>query len=133
MVDSNQAKWSIPIKSSDGHTVYTLSFDHPFLWVGGQLEGVDLVLQRPHDKADAPNLLEPPGNWHGLQAYMFAADDLAKGGQHLAFGEKRTITVNKLGLIVRIVVLNAKVSPISSEDFQLDSLNLKIEVDNLTP
>jgi hypothetical protein len=127
---SAKTKWSVPIKSTDGRTVYVLSFDS-FLWVSGQVEGVDLILKRPHDRADAPNLLEPPGRWHGLQDYMFAADDLAKGAQNSAFGEQRTITDKRRGLVVRILVSNAKVSPIPSGDFQLDSLNLKIEVDNL--
>jgi hypothetical protein len=127
------SRWSAPVKSTDGRTLYVLSFVPPFFWVGGQIEGVDLALTGLHDDADAPNLLEPAGNWHGLQAYMFAADDLAKGAQNFTFGEKRTIASNKLGLIIRITVLNSKVTPISSGEIQLDSLDLKIEVDNLIP
>jgi hypothetical protein len=87
----------------------------------------------PGENADAPNLLDPTGTRHGLQAYDFAANDLAQGVQKSAFGEKRTVSLKSLGLIVRITVLKVAVSPISDGDYQLDALNLQIEVDNANP
>jgi hypothetical protein len=94
---------------------------------------LELVLRHPSDKTDAPNLLDPTGSRHGLQAYDFAADDLAQGVQKSAFGEKRTVSLKKSGLVVRIAVSKATVSPISAGNYQLDALDLQIEVDNSNP
>jgi len=123
---------AIPIKSTTGKTVYVLSLE-PYFEIKKHITGIDLVLRHPGDEADAPNLLEPTGRWHGLQAYDFAGGDFAQGVQKSAFGEKRTVTLKNLGLVVRIAVSKAIVRPVSGGYYQFDALELQIEVDNLNP
>ena len=129
---SAENRWSVPIKSTDGRTVYVLSLE-PELDVGNHIAELELVLRRPSARNDAPNLLDPTGIWHGLQACDFPGRDLAQGVQKTVFGEKRTIHLKRLGLVVRIAVLKATVSPISAGDFQIDALDLQIVVDNSSP
>lgn len=125
-------RWSVPIKSTDGSLAYILSLE-PDFDVEQHVVTLELVLRHPRDKANAPNLLDPTGRRHGLQSYDFAASDLARGVQKSAFGEKRTVSLKNLGLLVRIDVLKAEVSPVSAGNFQLDALELQIEVDNSNP
>jgi hypothetical protein len=125
----SEKHWSTPIKSADGGTAYILSLE-PDFDVGRHLTVLELALRDPGDKADSRNLLDPTGKRHGLQAYDFAASDLAEGVQKSAFGEKRTVSLKSLGLVVRIAVLKASVSPISAGNYQLDTLDLQIEVEN---
>jgi hypothetical protein len=127
-----QNLWSVPIRSTDGRTVYVLSLEpsndnhhHPVV--------VSLVLRRIGDKPDSPNRLDPTGKWHGLQAYDFAGRDLKDGVQKSAFGEQRTVPLRNLGLIVHISVSKAVVSPVSTEFYEVDTLDLQIKVDNLGP
>ena len=131
LISAQTAKepWSIPITSSEGKTVYFLSYT-PEYWVGGQLEGIDVLLRRAGAGADGANLLAPVKNWHGMQAYIFAASDLAQGRQKSAYGKERAIPIKNLGLVVRINIVNALVSPISVSEFQLDRLEMQIEIDN---
>jgi hypothetical protein len=68
------------------------------------VEGLVLWLKRPHDNANAPNLLAAIRNWHGMQDFMFPAGDFKDGVKSSLYGEKRTICVKKLGLVVRIGV-----------------------------
>jgi hypothetical protein len=127
---SPERRWSVPIKSTDGSTAYVLSLE-PDFDVGHHIVTLELVLRRPGDKTDAANLLDPTGKRHGLQAYDFAADDLAQGVHKSAFGEKRTVPLKNLGLVARINISKAMVSPISAGSYQLDELQLQIEVDDL--
>lgn len=129
---SPENRWSVPIKSTDGGSVYVLSLE-PDFDVGHHIVTLELVLRHSGDKTDAPNLLDPTGKRHGLQAYDFAADDLAQGVQKSAFGEKRTVFLKSLGLVVRIDVSKAMVRPISAGNYQLDALDLQIKVDNPNP
>jgi len=129
---SPESRWSVPIKSTDGSTVYVLSLD-PDFDSGHRTVTLELVLRHADDKTDAPNLLDPTGRRHGLQAYDFAANDLAQGVEKSAFREKRTVSLKKLGLVVRIAVSKAAVSRISAGNYQLDALDLQIEVDNINP
>ena len=126
---SPESRWSVPIKSTDGNTAYVLSLE-PDFDAGHHVVTLELVLRKPGDNADAHNLLDPTARRHGLQAYDFAANDLAQGVQKSAFGEKRTVSLKSLGLVVRISVSKAAVSPISAGNYQLDALDLQIEVDN---
>jgi hypothetical protein len=128
---SPQNRWSVPIKSPDGSTAYVLSLD-PDFDVGHHVVTVELVL-RPGAKPHAPNLFDPTRRRHGLQVYDFAADDLASGAQKSAFGAKRTLSVKSLGLVVRIHVSKVRVSTASAGNYQLDALELQIEVDNSNP
>jgi hypothetical protein len=124
--------WSVPIKSTDGRTLYFLRLvedtdleHHPIT--------IEIVLGRPGYKPDGANLLDPTGVRHGLQAYDFTADDLAQGAQKSAFGEKRTMLLKDLGFVVQIAISKVAVSPISLNSHQIDSLELQIEVDNSNP
>jgi hypothetical protein len=126
---SSKDRWSFPIKTADGSTVYVLSLDQDFS-DGNHLAVVTLVLHRFADKLGAQNLLDPPGIWHGIQPCDFVANDLAYGIQKSVFGEKRIIPRKDLGLVVRIAASTATVSPTSNGDYQLDAITLQIEVDN---
>jgi hypothetical protein len=129
---SSEGRWSFPIKTTDGSTVYVLSLD-PDFYVGNHLAVVTLVLHRFANNPGAQNLLDPPGIWHGIQPCDFVANDLAQGIQKSVFGEKRIIPRKDLGLVVRIAASSATVSPASAGNYQLDALNLQIEVDNSNP
>lgn len=120
---------SARIKSIDGSTAYYLSLE-PDLDLGNHVVTVELVLRRPRDEA---NLLDPTGRRHGLQPYDFAANDLAQGGPKSVFGQNRTMRVDRLHLVVRVVVSGAVVHPIASGNYQIDELTLNVEVDNSNP
>ncbi len=124
-----EQRWSAPIRTSDGHVAYILSLE-PDFDVGGHVVTVELVMRRAGAKSDAPDLLR--GSLHGLQPPDFAANDLAHGIKNSAFGEKRTMSLTKLGLQLRVGVKDATVSPNPTVGgYQLDTLSLDIEVDNL--
>jgi len=125
----SEPSWSIPIKTTDGSTLYILSLEQGFA-VGHSLAVLKLVLRHFTDRPDAPNLLDPSGIWHGIQPCDFVANDLAKGIQKSVFGEKRKLSRKDLGLVVRITVRSAIVSVTPSGNYQLDGLGLQIEVDN---
>lgn len=122
-------RWSVLIKSNGGRTVYVLTLE-PELDVGRHVLTLVLALRRPGQKNDTANLLDPSGSWHGLQPCYFPAKDLAQGAKKAVFGEKRTIVLKRLGIVLQITISNAKVSPISGGDYQLETLDLQIEVDN---
>ncbi len=82
-----------------------------------------LVLHRTGENTEAPNLLQPTGRSHGLQAYDFAADDLTYGVKKPAFGDKRTMSLKNLELLIQIIVSKATVSQISAGNYQLDALD----------
>jgi len=52
------------------------------------------------------------------------------GAEKSVFGEKRVVTLKSLGLVARIIVSKAVTSPVSVGGYQLDSIDLQIEVDN---
>ncbi len=117
------------IKTTDGSVAYVLSLE-PDFDVGHHVVTLELVLRRAADKSDAPNLLDPTGSRHGLQAYDFAASDLAQEAQKSVFGKKRTVRLQELQLVLLITVSNAVVSPVSNGGYQIDALDLRIKVDN---
>lgn len=129
---SSENRWSLPVKSTDGSTVYVLSLDPEFS-AGHHLTALTLGLRHFGDKLDAPNLLDPTGVWHGIQPCDFVANDFANGIQKSVFGEKRILPLKNLGLVVKIIVSNAIVSLISNDNYQLDGLDLQLEVDNSNP
>ena len=124
--------WSVPIKATAHNSAYVLRLEDPFYWYGGELEGVTLALHRAAEESNGrfmdENLLTRGASRDGTQEFQFEADDLARGMQKMAFGRTRTIRVPESGLVVKITVLNARVTPLASGDFQLDSLDLKIDV-----
>jgi hypothetical protein len=129
---SPQNRWYVSIKSANGSTAYVLSLE-PDFDVGHHVVTLELVLRRPGENNDAHNLLDPTGRRHGLQPYDFAADDLAMGVQKSALGKKRIVSLKNLALVVRMAVSKATVSPTSAGNYQLDALNVEIEVDNSNP
>jgi hypothetical protein len=127
--DTLKDRWSVLIKSNGGRTMYVLTLE-PDFDVGHHVVTLELALRRPGEKNGAANLLAPSGNWHGLQPYDFPATDLAQGVKKSVFGEKRTMVLQSLGIVLQITISNAKVSPTSGNDYQLEALDLRIEVDN---
>ena len=119
--------WSASMTRADGSTAFVLSFS-PELDTAKNVVGVDLVLHRPDACPDDDNLLAPTGNWHGLQAYMFPAEDFLKGPSETVMGPKRAIVVKRLGLVVEIRVINAAVKQVMPDHHSLDSLDLQIDV-----
>jgi hypothetical protein len=126
------SRWSVPIKSTAGNTAYVLSLE-PDFDVGRHIVVLNLVLRHPGDNDDAPNLLDPTGIWHGIQPCDFVAKDLVGGAHKSVFGERRVLSVKSLNLAVRMVVSKVAVSPISADDYQFDSLDLQVDVDNSKP
>jgi hypothetical protein len=122
--------WKMPILGTDTAPVYVLSLE-PDFDVRHRVTTVELVLRRAGDSTSAPNLLDPTGTRHGLQAYDFAAADLSNGIGKSAYGQKREVVLKRLGLVVSIVISKATVSSVSATDFQIDELNLQVEVDNV--
>lgn len=65
------------------------------------VSNLTLVLSR--DGA-ADNLLDPPGNWHGLQAHMFQAADMSTGAENATGGAIRSICAAGGGIDVTIAI-----------------------------
>jgi hypothetical protein len=65
-----------------------------------------------------------------MQAFNFAGKDFIEGPERSAYGKVRTIRIPRLGLVVRITVLDTKVNTISTSDCQFELLKLQIVVDN---
>ena len=109
--------WSVPIKATAHNSAYVLRLEDPFYWYGGELEGVTLALHRAAEESNGrfmdENLLTRGVSRDGTQEFQFEADDLARGMQKMAFGRTRTIRVPESGLVVKITVLNARVTPLA--------------------
>src|ERR1700688_4544471 len=80
--------WFVQIKTPDGRVAYVFTLEPDFS-LGNHLATLILVLRHSADKAEAPNLLDPMGIWHGTQSCDFAANDLAQGAEKSAFGAER--------------------------------------------
>jgi len=130
--DSSAQPWSAFIHSTDGKTLYKLFF-YEERDVRGTLLGVDLVLDDGRYSRSNLNLLSPKGNWHGLEPYDFVASDFLHGIDKSGFGRHRTIKLEGKGIVVRIDVLDVKVSPAPRGDIQIDSVMLSVSADNLNP
>jgi hypothetical protein len=92
---------------------------------------LDLVLQKPGQTEDDPNLLDSTGNLHGYQPHIFAASDFAGGAQKSAYGESRVIDLPKLGMQMRVKVSDVHVEPTSAGSsqglgYQFDDLTLEM-------
>jgi hypothetical protein len=117
--------WAVPVKSTDGQTLYILSLEPDFdIW--HHVVTVELVLRYPDAKADSSNLLDATGKLHGLQRFHFAAADFAQGVGKSVFGRRRTIVLKELGLIVEMTVLKADVTPTPSGSYQIDKLEVHV-------
>jgi len=95
--------------------------------ISGNLLGwqVALVNLRAPDK----NLLEPRGNWHGLQAYDLMATDFRQGPERSAFGRSRRIDLPEKGVLV-IAVAKAVVSDSGEGISVFDDLVLDLSIES---
>jgi len=88
-------------------------------------------------KPDDSNLLDWTGKLHGYQPYVFAASDFAGGAQKSVYGESRKIDLPKLGMQVRVKVLDVHVEPTPEDSaqalsYQFGDLSLEITTERLT-
>lgn len=127
---SETPTWSPFVYSESGRKAYLLWL---FLErdVNQRPIGVDLVLNRAGDKDWDGNLLNPRWNWHGLQPYMFVASDFSNGPGKSIFGPRRVIRVERIGILVKIDVLDAHVHAPAKDDYEFTELRMDILVDNL--
>lgn len=125
---------SFLLKAPSGVT-YQLSLV-PELDVKKHVVVLDLLLQKPGQTEDDPNLLDSTGKLHGYQPYVFAASDFAGGIQKSAYGESRVIDLPKLGMQMRVKVADAHVESASAGSsqglgYQFDDLTLEITTQSL--
>lgn len=97
----------------------------------GNVIVLDLFLQKPGVKPDHSNFLDWTGKLHGYQPYVFAASDFAGGAQKSMYGESRKIDLPKLGMQMRVKVLDVHVEPTPEAsaqvpNYQFDDLSLEI-------
>lgn len=122
--------WMHYIYSAARKKLYVFSLE-PQIDNAKHVIGIDVVL---HD-ADKPNadenLLNPPGNWHGLQPYSFMASDLVNGPVKSAFGLHRIITVTNRGLNIGIRILDVKIGTLPDSAHEISELKLSLSADNL--
>lgn len=101
--------------------------------VAGNVVVVELALE-PADapRASKENLLDPSGRLHGLQAWTFAASDLAHGPAKSAYGPVRTVNLLELGMVVKIDVERARVArtdatPAFPADYRFTDLAVRVD------
>jgi len=119
---------SHPVTSPDGRVLYILSLE-PEIDVHNRIVCVDVDLHRPGVRDT--NLLEPEGRWHGIQPYTLVADDLVRGPDRSIYGDSRLIVARKLGLALRITVVEAEIS--SEMPHQIERLTLQMTLDDIAP
>lgn len=88
---------------------------------GELLSGWNLLLFRPEHRNE--NLLEPAGQWHGLQPFNFVARDLASGPDTSVLGRTRTIAARRAKATVTLRVEQAVVA-----SGELSTLALHLEL-----
>jgi len=121
--------WSAFVLNSYGKPVYKLFLDAQRN-ATGNLIVVDLVLTSAVKGNPDANLLNPQHNWHGLQPYSFVARDLAKGPDKSAFGRSRTIEGKAGNIVLQVEILNVRVTPMAEGDYQIEEIELSVEVKN---
>jgi len=128
--DSGGKPWSGFIDHTTGEKAYILSLE-PEYDVNKRLLGVELTLRHAGQPNNAPNLLNPTGNWHGLQAFDFNADDLVNGVSKSAFGARRAIPLEAIHIVLEVTILNAKVERAKNGIREINELKLSVAVKNL--
>ena len=125
----------VEIRLRGGTTAYHLWLE-PEKDADGRIYDLDLVLRpNAHGGKVIQNLLEPPGNWHGYQIFMFGAWDFAKGADKSIYGATRDFGNALTPLRVKATVINVSVvrTPAKSvSDYEMASLDLRVEIDNPT-
>ncbi|MHB1206090.1 MAG: hypothetical protein ACYCZX_11005 [Rhodospirillaceae bacterium] len=108
---------NLTIKAANGSPAYVLT-----LWlqkdIKGNLSHIDLVLHLPGTRADASNLLDPSGRWHGLQAYDFNASDFTNGPERSIFGKTRTIEIKNRKFNVTFSISKAEIVPVADHPIE---------------
>jgi len=79
--------------------------------IDGDLTNMELVMEDATRTARTRNLLYPQGNWHGYQAFFFAASDFVHGPRRSIFGRSRIVQRSSLGISVEITVEQVAVEP----------------------
>jgi hypothetical protein len=122
---------SADIEFTHNGVLYALSIV-PDVDVHGDTVALTLVLKQLDAGPSVPNLLEPPGHWHGYQKHIFAASDFARGARASVFGRKRILEIRPLGLLLDFDVSGSRVSALSDQKrdglhYQFDELRLEIQ------
>jgi hypothetical protein len=97
-------------------------------------DGDDLVLtlEKPGRRPDQSNLLDWTGRLHGYQPYDFGAWDFVNGVPKSIYGESRVIKLRKLGMEMRVKVVEVHVEPTADESgYQFEDLTLEITIQSL--
>jgi len=116
--------WVGYVNANPGEIAYEL-FLEPQPEESGVVVGWDLVVFRPAHREE--NLLEPAGNWHGIQPFSFLAGDLRAGPERGVFGAQRTIRVRGTPATVQVRVVRAQVTTRGPSE-ELTSLKLHLDV-----
>ena len=123
--------WTDYTYSAAKKKLYVLSLE-PQVDTAKHVIGLDVVL-RDADKPNADeNLLDPPGEWHGLQPYSFMASDLVNGPRGSAFGSRRSIAVTNRGLSIGIRILDVRIRTLPNSTHEISELRLALSADNLS-
>ena len=93
--------------------------------------GLDLIVRDAGKPESDANLLNSPGNWHGVQPYNFFASDLLHGAAKSVFGRRRIINVKSRGLGLEVRVLHVKISVKRNGAQEIDELTLSLAAYNL--
>lgn len=128
--------WSAPLRDKAGKVEYLLSLD-PQRDLHGHVVMVELVLHRPGDASDSPNLLYDGKNLHGAQPFTFDAIDLQHGVELSGFGAERTIRLESIKMQIMTRLLGASVRTASGRSFagtpEIASLDLFLRLSSLAP
>ncbi len=125
----------LTVKAANGSPSYVLTLQ-PQNDIKGNLVHIDLVLHRAGAKPDANNLLEPPGRWHGLQAYDFNASDFKNGPEQSIGGKTRTISIKSRKLRVTFSISSAEIvpvagSPIEGGEYAFKAFTVDADIENM--
>lgn len=126
---------NLTVKATNGSPAYVLTL-LPERDIRGRLVHLDLVLHRPGTSPDARNLLEPPGRWHGLQAYDFNASDFTNGPGRSVYGPTRTIEIKNRKLNVTFSISKAEITRVADQpaedgDYVFKAFAVDVEIDSL--
>lgn len=99
----------------------------PVFDISREPSGWDFAVTAP---GETENVLEPSGNWHGLQAYNLVADDLLHGIDRSAFGRVRSFRING-GISIRLEIQEAVVAPDAKGNARFSLLKVLVTADGL--
>jgi hypothetical protein len=134
-------KWpTLEIRAANGSPAYVLSlnvsqYEYLARDASGRPVGVEILLRRPQAKQGSANLAEPR-IWHGVQPFLFDANDFADGIAKSVYGSRRTIDIERRKLRVVLTVAEVEVQPPESPELKkrdedtFSKIVLDVEVDN---